>query len=57
MKTRKKLAFTELMQEVMAGLKMFQPEPKFIKARIERLIEQEFMARDEADKTLLLYVA
>ena len=57
MKTRKKLAFTELMQEVMAGLKMFQPEPKFIKATIERLIEREFMARDEADKTLLLYLA
>ena len=57
MKTRKKLAFTELMQEVMAGLKMFQPDPKFIKQRIERLIEQEFMARDETDKTVLLYVA
>lgn len=48
---------TSLVQEVLALLHLFRPDPKFIKDKIERLIEREFLARDEQDKTMLLYVA
>ena len=48
---------TSLVQEVLALLHLFRPDPKFIKDKIERLIEREFLARDEQDKTMLHYVA
>ena len=56
MKTNKKMAMTILVQEVMASLQMFKPQPAFIKERIEKLIDDEFLARDEEDKTMLIYL-
>lgn len=48
---------TNLMTEVLQTLHMFKPSPKFIKTKIERLIEQDFLIRDEDDKSILLYRA
>jgi len=36
---------------------MFKPQPKFIKEVIESLIDREYVKRDEADTTKLLYMA
>ena len=35
---------------------MFKPQPAFIKERIEKLIDDEFLARDEEDKSMLIYL-
>ena len=50
------MEFNELLAEVLQALSMFKPEPKFIKQRIERLIADEFLARDAEDKTVLVYL-
>jgi hypothetical protein len=57
MKTRKRLEMSTLMQEVLASLHLFKPQPKQVKYRIEKLIEQEYLARDPEDKTILNYLA
>ena len=57
MKTRKRLEMSNLMTEVIQTLHMFKPSPKFIKAKIERLIEQDYLLRDDQDKSILLYRA
>jgi hypothetical protein len=36
---------------------LFRPQPRVIKQRIERLIEQAYLKRDENDKTVLNYMA
>ena len=56
MKTNKKMEYNELLSEVLQALSMFQPQPKFIKQRIERLIADEFLARDSEDKSMLVYL-
>ena len=56
MKTHKRMDFNELLSEVLSALSMFQPQPKFIKQRIEKLIQDEFLARDEQDKSILVYL-
>jgi predicted transcriptional regulator len=56
MKARKRLEFSSLMNEVIEALKLFKPSPQTIKSTIEKLIQQEFLARDKDDKTALLYV-
>lgn len=45
------------MTEVLASLHLFKPQPKLVKIRIERLIEQDYLARDVEDKTILNYLA
>ena len=57
MKTRKRLELSSLMAEVLASLHLFKPQPKLVKLRIERLIEQDYLARDAEDKTILIYLA
>ena len=56
MKTHKKMGFSELLHEVVQALSMFQPQPTFVKQRIEKLIQDEFLARDAEDKTTLVYL-
>ena len=57
MKARKKLTISELLQEVLQGLHMFKPQPKFIKECIENLIEREFLERNGLDRSTLNYLA
>ncbi len=47
MKTRKQRDLNSLLNEVLASLHMFKPQPPVIKRRIEGLIEKEFLRRDE----------
>ena len=56
MKSTKKLQYTELMTKVLESLQMFKPEPTFVKQRIERLIRDEYLARDSEDKSILVYL-
>eukprot|EP00606_Chrysophyceae_sp_TOSAG23-5_P001548 GSChrysophyteH2.ASY1.ANO1.1459.1 assembled CDS len=46
MKARKTLGHEQLVVEVLSQLSFFRPERKFIKKRIEGLIEREFLERD-----------
>lgn len=56
MKTHKRMDMNELLTEVVSALSMFQPELKLIKKRIEKLIQDEFLARDEEHKNILVYL-
>lgn len=58
MKTRKQLRHNLLVAEVIQQLSArFKPKPNDIKKRIEALIEQEYMERDEKDRSTYLYKA
>ncbi|OXM77936.1 ubiquitin-protein ligase [Cryptococcus neoformans Bt63] len=58
MKARKKLTLQLLIDGVVSDVsKRFPPDVKEIKKRVESLIEREFMARDEEDRSILHYVA
>ncbi|TKA58299.1 hypothetical protein B0A53_00036 [Rhodotorula sp. CCFEE 5036] len=58
MKDRKQLAHIDLVNEVIRQLShRFQPSPQMVKKSIERLIEKEYLERDEADRKKLKYVA
>lgn len=57
MKERRSLHHQQLMAEVMAQIKLFRPEPRTIKARIEDLIVREFLIRDETNPQLYKYLA
>lgn len=58
MKSRKKLTLQLLIDGVVSDVsKRFPPDVKEIKKRVESLIEREFMARDEEDRSILHYVA
>jgi len=56
MKTNKRMDYNELLQEVISALSMFQCQPVFIKQRIEKLIQDEFLARDAEDRSVLVYL-
>ncbi|KAK4051822.1 hypothetical protein OIV83_002527 [Microbotryomycetes sp. JL201] len=58
MKDRKTLQHQELVNEVIRQLShRFQPRPSMIKQSIERLIEKEYLERDEDDRRKLRYLA
>lgn len=58
MKSRVKLNHQELLSSAIDQLsRLFQPDVRFVKQRIDRLIDQDFMARDENDNNLYEYVA
>lgn len=58
MKTRKRLAHMQLTTEIIEQLKArFRPSGTDIKKRIEALIEQEYLERDDADRTIYNYKA
>ena len=57
MKARKQITHQELMAETIRHLTLrFQPDPKLIKARIESLIEREYMERSHTPQEYI-YVA
>lgn len=56
MKARKILAHTDLQYEVLRQITSFQPEPKFIKQRIESLLEREYLERDTTDARMYKYM-
>lgn len=47
MKARKTLPHQQLVSEVMAQIRFFRPEVKFIKTRIANLIERNYIRRDD----------
>jgi Cullin, a subunit of E3 ubiquitin ligase len=51
-KGRKQIKHQELITEVIRQVDHFRPQPPMIKGQIESLIQREFLARDEKDKTL-----
>lgn len=56
MKARRQLSVQELIAEVTQQLQArFSPEPRQIRKRIEVLISQEYLERDEDDRNLLIY--
>ena len=58
MKIRKKLDHDQLVIEVTAQLsRIFVPQLKDIKERIEGLIEREFLARSDEDKKVYTYLS
>eukprot|EP00730_Choanoeca_flexa_P018355 TRINITY_DN8916_c0_g1_i6.p1 TRINITY_DN8916_c0_g1~~TRINITY_DN8916_c0_g1_i6.p1 ORF type:complete len:777 (+),score=176.47 TRINITY_DN8916_c0_g1_i6:83-2413(+) len=58
MKARKTLSHTSLIIEVTKVLSArFKPNPVQIKKRIESLIDRDYLARDESDRSLYNYVA
>jgi hypothetical protein len=56
MKARRLLAHTALQGEVMRQIVGFAPDIKFIKQRIESLIDREYLERDPADAKLYKYI-
>ena len=57
MKARKTLAHQQLVGEVLAQLAFFKPNPRVVKARIEALIEREYLERDRESSSTYKYVA
>lgn len=58
MKSRRRLAHKELINEVVQQLKSrFLPEPTQIKARIEELINREFLERSLEQPNVYNYLA
>ncbi|BGO96947.1 hypothetical protein JCM10021v2_000583 [Rhodotorula toruloides] len=57
MKDRKQLQHMDLVNEVIRQLShRFQPTPQMIKKSIERLIEKEYLERDDEDRKKLKYM-
>ena len=50
MKARKQLSYNELLDEVTRLISTFSAQPKMIKARLENLIERDYIKRDDQDK-------
>lgn len=58
MKMRKRMTNAQLQTELVEMLKqMFLPSRKMIKEQIEWLIEQKYLARDENDINMFVYLA
>ncbi|KAI0761642.1 Cullin-domain-containing protein [Trametes elegans] len=58
MKARKELSYEQLKTATIEAVrKHFVPEVAMIKQRVEGLVEQEYLRRDEWDKTKYIYVA
>jgi hypothetical protein len=56
MKARKKERHTELMNECIKQVTLFKPQPQMIKQAIERLIEKEYLERDDSDRQVYIYI-
>lgn len=57
MKSRKKMTYMHLLNEVMVILQMFKPTSSIIKSRIESLIDRDFLERDSEDSQVFRYLA
>ena len=56
MKTNKQYRHAELVPKVMEMISMFKAQPPMIKIRIEHLIKNDYMKRDDKDKSLYIYL-
>ena len=56
MKTYKTYKHADLVPKVMESISMFKAQPPQIKIRIEHLISQGYMMRDEKDRSLYIYI-
>ena len=56
MKQYKSISLQDLMEKVVSETTLFIPQPIMIKKRIELLIQREYIQRDEADQTILIYI-
>ena len=56
MKARKTEKHNQLMEDVIRQISIFMPQPQMIKQRIESLIEREYLKRDDADRTVYVYL-
>jgi Cullin protein neddylation domain len=56
MKTNKQFRHVELVPKVMEMISMFKAQPPMIKMRIEHLIKNDYMKRDDKDKSLYIYM-
>jgi len=58
MKAKKELAFEQIKTEVIVAVKKrFVPEIKHIKQRVDYLVENEYLKRDEDVKEVFVYLA
>jgi cullin 1 len=57
MKARKTMEHALLLSEVMQQLSFFKPDPRFIKRRIEHLIDREYLERDTESPNTYKYLA
>ena len=58
MKSRHTLQYNELIEQAMQQLsRLFTPQPRFIKQRIEELITRQYLKRDEDDPSKFHYLA
>lgn len=55
-KGRKTIKHNDLISEVIRQVTHFKPQPQMIKGQIESLMQREFLKRDEADKSLYIYL-
>lgn len=56
MKARRTERHTELLTQVMKEVSLFKPQPQMIKQSIERLIEKEYLERDDNDRQKYIYI-
>lgn len=56
MKARKTEKHIQLIEDVIKQVTMFLPQPAWIKARIESLIEREYLKRDDNDRAKYIYL-
>jgi cullin 4 len=58
MKSKKELSYEQLKTAIIEAVKShFVPEVPIIKQRIQSLVEQEYLKRDEDDMNMYVYVA
>lgn len=58
MKAKKTLAFEQIKTEVILAVKKrFVPEIKHIKQRVDYLVENEYLKRDEDARDVFVYLA
>jgi len=56
MKARKKERHNELVTQVIKEVALFKPQPTMIKQSVERLIEKEYLERDDNDRQVYIYI-
>ena len=56
MKAQKTYRFQMLVNDVIRNITMFKADPKMVKEQIEVLIRDEYMKRDDNDRTVLIYL-
>ena len=56
MKAQKTYRYQTLVTDVMRNITMFKADPKMVKEQIEVLIRDEYMKRDDNDRTVLIYL-